>query len=181
MEAREPRSAPAGRLARLRLAVAGVAWIAGAAGCTNETAAPATPTVHYAAVQTILEQSCAKQVCHGFMVMNARLDLTADPRAVLVDVPACEYDRMMRVAPFDPEHSWIMIKLAGPVRFRQFADFIDFTPAADWEPSASPCASRFEDGSPWFGTPMPPPDTTIITPAEIETIATWIREGARAD
>jgi hypothetical protein len=88
----------------------------------------------YADVDAIITRSCARQVCHGFMVANAQMDLmmAAGFRAALVDVPACEYDRMPRVKPGDPEHSWIMIKLDGPVRFRQYADFIDFEPDPDW-------------------------------------------------
>ena len=150
--------------------------------CAAETAEPAAPTVHYAAVKTVIEQSCAKQVCHGIMTASAHLDMEqGDPRTALVDVPSCEYDRMMRVKPGDPEHSWIMIKLAGPTRFRLYADFVDFVPEPGWQPSVQECSGQFDDGSPWFGTRMPPMDTTTITPEEIDLIATWIREGARPD
>jgi hypothetical protein len=135
----------------------------------------------YADVDAIITRSCARQVCHGFMVANAQLDLmtAAGFRAALVDVPACEYDRMPRVKPGDPEHSWIMIKLAGRVRFRQYADFVDFEPDPDWRANNPACAGQFDDGSPWFGTRMPPADTTRPPSAqEIETIRAWIEAGA---
>ena len=159
-----------------------IACVCAAAGCSNDTTMPAEPTVPYAAIELIFQQSCAKQVCHGFMVANAHLDLMqSGPHAALVGVPSCEYDRMLRVAPGDPEHSWIMMKLTGPVRFRQYADFIDFTPDPDWHPSTPECAGTFDDGAPWFGTRMPPADTTMIAPSEIEMIAAWIRGGAGAE
>ena len=85
---------------------------------------------------------------------------------------------MQRVEPGKPEQSWIMIKLAGPVRFRQYEDFIDFKPASDWKPTTAECSGSFDDGAPWFGTPMPPPDTTMITAAQIDTIRAWIEAGA---
>jgi hypothetical protein len=137
--------------------------------------------VLYAEVDAIITRSCARQVCHGFMVANAQMDLMmpAGFRAALVDVPACEYDRMARVKPGDPEHSWIMIKLDGPVRFRQYADFIDFKPDPDWHASIPACTGQFDDGSAWFGTRMPPADTSQPPSAqEIETIRAWIEAGA---
>jgi hypothetical protein len=135
-----------------------------------------------ASVGAIIKRSCAIQVCHGFMVANAEMDLMRDGfRAALVDVPACEYDRMARVKPGHPEQSWIMIKLSGPVHFRQYADFIDFKPDADWKPSVAACSGTFDDGAPWFGTRMPPANTTQPPSAdEIETIREWIAAGAPA-
>jgi hypothetical protein len=133
----------------------------------------------YREVDGIITDSCARQTCHGALVANAHMDLMAKGfRAALVDVPSCEYDRMKRVAPGDPDHSWIMIKLAGPVRFRQYANFVDIVPAADWKASIPECAGSFDDGSPWFGTRMPPQDTTTISDAEIATIRAWIEAGA---
>jgi hypothetical protein len=133
----------------------------------------------YAQVEQILDNSCAKQVCHGEMVANGHMNLMAgDMRAMLVDVPACEYERMMRVQPGKPEQSYIMLKIAGPVRFRGYADFVDFTPAPGWTPTTPECSGQFDDGSPWFGLHMPPADTTTIEPADIEVLRSWIAAGA---
>ena len=134
-----------------------------------------------AQVREIIERSCAKQVCHGAMVSNAYLDFMAgDLRDVLVNVPACEYDRMPRVAPGDPDHSWIMIKLAGPQRFVQYLDFIAFDPAADWQPARPDCSGTLPDGARWFGTRMPPVDTTQpLSAEEVELVRRWIKSGAR--
>jgi hypothetical protein len=137
------------------------------------------PTALYQSVEAIVTQSCARDVCHGFMVANAHMDLMRDGfRAALVNVPSCEYDRMLRVRPGDPEHSWVMIKLAGAVRFRQYADFIDYQPDPDWHPSVQECSGSFDDGSPWFGTRMPPANTTMITTDDVEKIRAWIVAGA---
>ncbi len=131
-------------------------------------------------VRAILERSCAKQTCHGDLTMNAFLTfMTSDIRAQLVDVLACEYDRMPRVSPFQPDQSWLMVKLAGPQRFVQYADFIDFKPDPDWRPATPECTDRLPDGSPWFGTRMPPPDTTEqLSTEEIDLVREWIAAGA---
>ena len=133
----------------------------------------------YRKVEAIVTQSCAREVCHGFMVANAHMDLMRDGfRAALVNVPSCEYDRMLRVKPGDPEHSWMMIKLSGPVRFRQYADFIDIQPEPGWTPTTPECSGSFDDGAPWFGTRMPPADTTVVTTDDVATIREWIAAGA---
>lgn len=138
---------------------------------------------YFPEVKAILERSCAKQTCHGELTMNAFLSfMTNDIRAQLVYVPSCEYDRMPRVAPFQPDKSWLMVKLAGPERFVQVADFIDFKPDPDWKPTKPECTDHLPDGSPWFGTRMPPPDTTQpLTAEEIELVKTWIAAGASSN
>jgi hypothetical protein len=133
----------------------------------------------YARVDAIVTRSCARETCHGAMVANAHMDLMAKGfRAALVSVSSCEYDRMKRVEPGKPEMSWIMIKLSGPVRFRQYADFVDFKPAPGWQPTTPECSGMFDDGSPWFGTRMPPPATTSISEADVAVVRSWIEAGA---
>jgi hypothetical protein len=153
-----------------------LAWLAGA--CTSEVS-DEQGAVLSAQVRALIERSCAKQVCHGEMVSNAYLDFTGELHDVLVNVPACEYDRMARVSPGDPDHSWIMIKLAGPQRFVQYLDFIEFDPGADWQPARPECSGTLPDGARWFGTRMPPVDTTQpLSADEIEIIRRWIEAGA---
>jgi hypothetical protein len=159
-----------------------VAFASLSMGCANDvqdtSAMQAAELFHK--VSAILERSCAKQTCHGDMVMNGYLTfMTTDIRGALVNVPACEYNRMPRVAPFHAEKSWLMIKLAGPTRFVQYMDFIDFKPDPDWKPTTPECTDHLPDGSPWFGTRMPPTDTTQPPSAEeIEIIRKWIELGA---
>jgi hypothetical protein len=142
-------------------------------------ASAATGQEQYRAVAAIVAESCAKQTCHGELSTNAHLNfMQADFRDAVVSVPACEYARMARVEPGAPERSWIMVKLAGPTHFRDFADFIDFTPPPDWQPGAAECSGMFPDGAHWFGTRMPPPDTTTITQDQIAQIREWIANGA---
>ena len=154
-----------------------LAWLASA--CSSEVSDERGAALS-AQVHELIERSCAKQVCHGEMVSNAYLDFMAgDLRDVLVNVPACEYDRMPRVSPGDPDHSWIMIKLAGPQRFVQYLDFIDFDPGANWQPARPECGGRLPDGGRWFGTRMPPVDTTQpLSADEIVIVRRWIEAGA---
>jgi hypothetical protein len=161
--------------------IAAALWACALSGCTDAAnVAPDGGLLLYASVERIVQNSCALSTCHGFMVANAHMELMQhDLRSAWIDVPACEYARMMRVKPGAPEQSWVMIKLAGPVHFEQYADFIDFTPDADWKPGLPECSGgNFADGSLWFGTRMPPSDTTQIAAQDIATIRAWIQAGA---
>jgi hypothetical protein len=137
----------------------------------------------YGQVQEIVKTSCALETCHGFMVANAHLELMQnDLRAAWIDVPACEYSLMKRVKPGAPDESWVMVKLAGPVHFEQYANFIDFKPDPSWTPGLPECAGgAFDDGYTWFGTRMPPEGTSSIAVADVETIRAWIKAGAPVD
>jgi hypothetical protein len=142
--------------------------------------ASAAELAQYAEVERIVKTSCALETCHGFMVANAHMELMHnDLRAAWIDVPACEYSPMMRVKPGAPEESWVMVKLAGPVHFEQYADFIDFKPAADWLPGPPECSGgNFDDGMVWFGTRMPPAGTATVAAEDVDTIRGWIEAGA---
>jgi hypothetical protein len=163
----------------VRLATALALFSIGCASDAKDTSAMEGAELFHE-VSAILDRSCAKQTCHGDMVMNGYLTfMTGDIRGALVGVPSCEYDRMPRVAPFQPEKSWLMIKLAGPTRFVQYMDFIDFEPDPDWKPTKPECSDHLPDGSPWFGTRMPPMDTTEPpSMKEIQVIRKWIELGA---
>ncbi|HKU37586.1 MAG TPA: hypothetical protein VJR89_05545 [Polyangiales bacterium] len=158
--------------------ISSLVWLV--AACSAEVVQRDEGAELFAQVSALIDRSCAKQVCHGDMVMNARLSfMTGDLRGVLVDVPACEYDRMPRVAAGDPNHSWLMIKLAGPQRFVQYLDFLDFMPDVDWTPAVAECSGSLPDGRPWFGTRMPPVDSTQpLDPNEVELVRRWIELGA---
>lgn len=165
--------------ARSSCVTCAICLVACAAAPESQPAAERAGLEEYRSVVEIISESCAKQTCHGELSANAHLDfMQADIRAAVVGVKACEYSGMARVEPGAPERSWVMMKLAGPTRFRDFADFIDFAPPADWQPGAPECSGMFPDGAHWFGTRMPPPDTTTITEDQIETIRGWIANGA---
>jgi hypothetical protein len=149
--------------------------------CADSAAEVSTDDLaQYTQVVRIVKTSCALETCHGFMVANAHMDLmNNDLHATWIDVPACEYGATLRVKPGAPEQSWVMIKLAGPVHFEQYADFIAWKPAADWRPGAPECSGgNFDDGLVWFGTRMPPVGTTTVTAEDVETIRAWIKAGA---
>lgn len=154
------------RLTRIGLSVALlVLW----GGCGEEEPA-LEPT--YENVADVMQRSCTFSVCHGAPDGAAGLDFdsTMDITTVLNGVASCQYDRMPRVDPGNPDNSWLMIKIEGP--YDDMAQ-IQFTPAADWTSTATDpeCES--------FGTLMP--STTMPTPlpmAEVEMIREWIRLGA---
>ena len=100
--------------------------------------------------------------------------------AALVGVPACEYERMNRVEPFHPERSWMMVKLTAAFRDRDdpYAGYIYFDPEPDWDPNQRGCRDQTEDGTPLFGSRMPLTAPNMLPESELDTIRSWIAEGA---
>jgi hypothetical protein len=90
-------------------------------------------------------------------------------------VPACEYDRMKRVAPGDPDQSFLLVKLEAPFKGPGTHE-IAFTPAPDWSPTA--CNVPSSDGQPGFGLRMPETGTFQLEPEKIAKLRSWIRAGA---
>lgn len=139
----------------------------------------------YAAVVEILERSCAYVRCHAGTPVGGALSLLRgnDHAASLVGVPACEYERMNRIEPFQPERSWLMVKLTAAFRDRddQYAGYIYFEPDPDWDPNQRGCRDQTEDGSPLYGSRMPLTAPNMLPESEIETIRSWIVEGAPHD
>ncbi|MEY4578364.1 MAG: hypothetical protein RL701_3067 [Pseudomonadota bacterium] len=97
--------------------------------------AAADDTASYDAVAEIVHKSCSYSRCHAGAVVGAGLffDATGDFAAPLVDVTACEYEGMKRVAPFGPDHSWLMVKLTAQVRDRDdpYSNYIYFDAGKD--------------------------------------------------
>lgn len=147
----------------------------------SDASSPVTNPL-YAEVEDILTRSCAYTRCHSGAIIGGALELTrgTDYWATLVDIPACEYERMKRVEPGDPEHSWLMVKLTAPFRDRDDpnADYIYFDPPADWDPGVRACRDETEDGTPLFGQRMPTTVPNMLPADEIEAIREWIAAGA---
>lgn len=104
-------------LTRTLLAVA-VSIIALAAPRSARPAG-ATPPAKFATLQQKIFKSCASASCHG-TVASGGLNLSRSAAyANLVDVPAAnEAARAagrMRVVPGDPDHSFLLDKLGGPL------------------------------------------------------------------
>ena len=137
----------------------------------------------YPRVVEIIERSCAYVRCHAGPLIGARVSFArgADYASQLVSVPACEYERMARVEPFDPEHSWLMVKLTAD--FRPADDplpfYIRFEPDADWDPDVRGCRDRADDGTPLFGQRMPLTAPNTLPEEEVEVIREWIAAGAK--
>jgi hypothetical protein len=96
-------------------------------------------------------------------------------RGPLVNVPACEYDTMVRVKPGDPANSWMVVKLTAPQDPATHA--IQFSPAADWVPAAS-CGLDPGDAGGRFGVRMPETDNYQLDPTSLAQLVDWIEAGA---
>lgn len=137
------------------------------------------PASGYAAVSAILggtEQagsgSCAfAATCHGGTgAGKAQLNFKAgaDLHEVLVNVPACENDAMMRVTPGDPEHSWLWLKLTAEIMDDGTGRIVH-----DGTPSACSGVSL------GFGTRMPKvPGYAKLADDKLAVIRAWIEDGA---
>lgn len=136
----------------------------------------------YKAVAAIVQSSCSYIRCHGGSVFGAALlfERDADFAKQLVNVPACQYDSMPRVTPFDPERSWLMIKLTANVRPRDdpYQDYIFFEPPPDWDPSKRSCRDETADGTPLFGQRMPATAPNMLSEADLQAFRSWILAGA---
>ena len=136
----------------------------------------------YGAVVAIIERSCAYQRCHAFPIVGAGLSLArgVDYRSMLVGVTACEYERMKRVEPGHPERSWLMVKLTAKARelTDPYATYIYFDPPENWDPEQRGCRDQTDEGMPLFGQRMPATAPNMLPPEEIETIRSWIADGA---
>ena len=87
---------------------------------------------------------------------------------------------MAIVSPFDPDHSWLMVKLTAPYRDLDdpYALYIRFTPAPHWDPQQRDCRDQADDGTPLFGQRMPLTAPNTLPRADLETIRRWILAGA---
>ena len=151
-----------------------------ATDATDPTEAPdwADAPASFLAAQSVIQTSCTFVRCHGGPFMLAA-GLWFDPygsiRGPLVNVPACEYDRMMRVAPGDPANSWMVVKLTAsqdPVTHA-----ILFSPEAGWAPVAS-CGLDPGDAGGRFGIRMPETDNYQLDPTSLAQLIDWIEAGA---
>jgi hypothetical protein len=147
-------------------------------------AQPQDDSPSYAAVAAIFRRSCGFARCHSPPVLGGGLNFAreVDYHPQLVGVPACEYDRMKRVEPGQPERSWLMVKLTAAVRpsSDKYGTYIEFEPASDWDPSQRPrlCRLDSESGEPLFGWRMPATTPNMLREDEIEVIRAWIADGA---
>ena len=136
----------------------------------------------YLAVHDIFMRSCSYARCHSGSLVGGSLQfpLQGDYASALVDIPSCQYPDLPRVAPGDPERSWLMIKLTAQVRPKDdpLADYILFEPETGWDASKRGCRDEEPDGKPLFGQRMPLTAPNLLPDAELAAIREWIREGA---
>jgi hypothetical protein len=133
----------------------------------------------YLAAESVIRTSCAFVRCHGGPVAGGAglwFAQTGSIRGPLVNVPACEYDKMMRVAPGDPARSWVMIKLQSPQDPATHA--IAFTPQPDWVPTAGCNVVETPDGGGRFGDRMPETGMYQLDSDSLAALVAWIEAGA---
>jgi hypothetical protein len=136
----------------------------------------------YPQVVDIIARSCSYERCHAGPLVGAGLSFEpgTDVRAALVGVRACQYDRMARVEPGDPDRSWLMIKLTEPFRpiDDPYAHAIYFAPPPGWDPLRRGCRDQTREGVPLFGQRMPATAPNSLPPAELDLLRRWIASGA---
>lgn len=158
-----------------------VAIFAGCSGDDDETIAPT-----YENVEITLSRACAFSTsCHGgagrgSADLNFATAIESGTVLEVLTVPSCEYSRMPRVDPGNPDGSWIMVKLEG----EHDADGnLTFTPDADWTPDSGghpeTLCPLMMGGEVHFGTIMPATAPFDGLPEdEIEMFRQWIEMGA---
>lgn len=101
-------------------------------------------------LQPVLSARCTNAGCHGTVATQEGLKLTdaATSYASLVNVASMECGALLRVAPGDPDHSYLVVKLLGS--------------------NGAPC---------FVGTKMPK-GATPLTLEEIQAFRDWIANGA---
>jgi hypothetical protein len=133
----------------------------------------------YLAAESVIRTSCAFIRCHGGAVQGGAglwFGQTTSIRGPLVNVPACEYDNMMRVKPGDVANSWIMVKLGAPQDLQ--THFISFSPEAGWVSSNSCPGLIPTDGGGQFGYRMPETGMYQLDSDSLAKLVAWIEAGA---
>jgi hypothetical protein len=168
-------SGGAGR--RLTLRVLFVGWLVPACS-SGEAPAPTSPPASYLAAEAVIRTSCAFVRCHGGPTRGGAglwYSQTGSIREPLVNVPACEYDKMMRVKPGDVANSWMITKLEAPQDPQTHA--IAFSPQADWVPNPA-CGLDPNGASGRFGLRMPETGMFQLDADSIAKLVAWISAGA---
>jgi hypothetical protein len=116
--------------------------------------------------------SCAAgSSCHGGDTKakaNLNFKTTSDLAALMVDVPACENNAMMRVKPGSPEESWLWVKLTAEIESEDTGKIV-------FEGTPSAC-SGIPTG---FGTRMPQISPFAkLSKEKLDVIYDWIKGGA---
>ena len=150
-----------------------------AAACGGSKDGDRAPAPTHENVAALIDRSCAFGTsCHGGEGDGqARLNFAAAARfddALFEDggAPraACEYDRMPLVDRGNPDGSWIMVKLDGPVDGLDRIVPGDWGPETDWVPGT-------DDACPDLGQRMPQVGESLAR-EDIELVREWIRLGA---
>jgi hypothetical protein len=151
-----------------------------AAACAGDGPAPLDSTSWFARLQQgVFDQSCTTAGCHNPQAAAAGLILTAGASfdalvGVEPSTPAAAQAGLLRVQPFDPEGSFLLIKVLEPgpgqgSRMPQGADPLSadqIQTIRDWIEAGAP---QFDDATPPTGTPsptdVPAPPTQTPPPA----------------
>jgi hypothetical protein len=116
--------------------------------------------------------SCAASSCHasdGAGKAHLNFKTAKDLTEVLVNVPACENTKLMRVKPGNPEESWLWIKLTGAIQDKTEGKLV-------YAGTPSTCSSVATG----FGSRMPYAAGSFdkLSAAKLAIIHDWIVGGA---
>jgi hypothetical protein len=90
-----------------------VAGLVPVAGC-GESDAPAPIPPHLSSIETeIFAHNCTFSSCHG-ATPEKDMSLVAPTYATITGVPSTEVPTMMRIAPGDPDGSYLLQKISSP-------------------------------------------------------------------
>ena len=157
-------------------------------GCAGDGPPPAAAGGAYDVIQQeIFNPHCLAAGCHNSTAQAGGLNLTAGVSYdELVGVTPTNFDAaaagLQRVTPFDPDNSFLLIKLTGPApgQGARMPQGMSPLPASD----IAMIRSWIADGAPRGGTPLPshtpsatptesprptPSDTATITPTPADT------------
>jgi hypothetical protein len=101
------RTAASGGLA---LAVLAAGLVAGCGG--GDASEPIPP--HLSAIETaIFAHNCTLSSCHGAVSPQEGMSLVSPTHAALIDVPSTEVPDRVRIAPGDPDGSYLLQKVSS--------------------------------------------------------------------
>lgn len=167
----------------LRGAALGVALLL--YGCAGDGPPPVAPTGAFDVLQQeIFNQRCLSAGCHNATAQAGGLNLTAGASYDdLVDVPPTNEvalaDDLLRVTPFDPDTSFLLIKLTGPAAGEGGRMPLSQSPLSpsqiemvrDWIVDGAPRGGTPEPSATPTATPLPPTETATatVTPTAADT------------
>jgi hypothetical protein len=97
----------------LALSLLAAGLVAASAGCGGGETAEAIPPRLSAIETEIFAHNCTLSSCHGAVSPQEGMSLVAPTHATLTSVPSTEVPGMVRIAPGDPDGSYLLQKISS--------------------------------------------------------------------